>query len=303
MIELSGVTKTYGSRRAVDDLTVTIQPGRVTGFLGPNGAGKSTTLRVILGLDRPDGGTATVNGVPYQQLEQPLRTVGAHLDGRSAHPGRTARAHLLALARYNRIPASRVDEVCAAAGITEVARSRVGRFSLGMTQRLGIAAALLGDPSVLLLDEPFNGLDADGVHWIRTLLRRMAAEGRTVLVSSHLLAEMHQTADHVVVLGRGRLLADCLTTELVDAAAEVVVVEVPDPDDRVRLRDALSRRGITATDHGGALHAATSDVAAVGDCAHAEGVRLHLLARPTGTLEDGYRHLVGDQVEFRSVSA
>ncbi len=303
MIELSGLVKTYGDRRAVDELSVDVRPGRVTGFLGPNGAGKSTTLRLLLGLDHPDRGSAHIFGRPYSELPDPLRVVGAHLDGRAVHPGRTARAHLLGLARYNRIPSVRVDEVCELAGIAGVARTRVGRYSLGMAQRLGIAAALLGDPAVVLLDEPFNGLDADGVRWVRGLLRRLADEDRTVLVSSHLLAEMQQTADHVIVIGRGRLLADCPTSELAGAAADTVVVEVPDPTDEDRLRAALMRQGVAVTGDAGVLRACTSDVRLVGDCAHAAGIRLHLLARESRTLEDGYLRLVDDQVEFQAVSA
>ena len=208
MIELTRLTKAYGRRRAVDDLTVTVHPGRITGFLGPNGSGKSTTMRLILGLARPTTGSATVNRRPYRELSAPLRHVGALLDARSSHPGRTARNHLLFLARSNDIAPARVDEVLELAGLTAVAQRRTGGFSLGMHQRLGIATALLGDPSVLLLDEPVNGLDTDGIRWIRGLLKELAAQGRTVLLSSHLMSEMEQTADHLVVIGGGRLLAD-----------------------------------------------------------------------------------------------
>jgi len=300
VIELRGLVKTYGDRLAVDDLTVDVRPGLVTGFLGPNGAGKSTTLRLLLGLDHPDRGTARVCGTPYRDLRRPLHVVGAHLDGRAVHPGRTARAHLLGLARYNRIQTERVDQVCELAGITAVARTRVGRFSLGMSQRLGIAAALLGDPAVVLLDEPFNGLDADGVRWVRALLRRLAEQGRTVLVSSHLLAEMAQSADHVVVLGRGRLLADCSTAELAGAGARAVVARVPEPDGQRRLCAALAARGIAVRAEPGVLRAATDDTALVGDCAHAEGIRLHLLSREIRTLEEGYLQLVLGHVEFEA---
>ncbi|MCD9145805.1 ATP-binding cassette domain-containing protein [Streptomyces albireticuli] len=207
-IDLVRLTKRYGRVRAVDGLTCTVEPGRVTGFLGPNGAGKSTTMRLVLGLDRPSSGTATVGGRPYASLDEPLRHVGALLDAGAAHPARTARDHLLALAHSNRLGVRRVDEVLAETGLTKAARRRVRTFSLGMRQRLGIAAALLGDPPVLMLDEPTNGLDPEGIIWVRELMRRLAAEGRTVLVSSHLMAETAQTADHVLVLGRGRLLAD-----------------------------------------------------------------------------------------------
>ena len=208
MITLDHLTKRYGATTAVDDLTLQIQPGRVTGFLGPNGAGKSTTMRMILGLDRPTSGTATIDGRPYASLRRPLREVGALLDAKAVHPGRRVRTHLVAMARSNSIPVARVDEVLERVGLAGVARRRAGSLSLGMSQRLGIAGVLLGDPRVMLFDEPVNGLDPDGVMWIRKLLRSLAAEGRTVLVSSHLMSEMQQTADHLVVMGRGRLLAD-----------------------------------------------------------------------------------------------
>jgi ABC-2 type transport system ATP-binding protein len=215
MITLRHVTKKYGKRAAVDDLTVDVHPGRVTGFLGPNGAGKSTTMRILLGLDRADAGEALINGVRYAELRWPLREVGAVLDARSAHPGRTARAHLLSLAHSSRIPLRRVDEVLVRVGLESAAGKRAGRFSLGMGQRLGIAAALLGDPPVLIFDEPVNGLDPEGVRWVRELARSLAAEGRTVLLSSHLMSEAQLTADHLVILGRGRLLADAPLAELV----------------------------------------------------------------------------------------
>jgi ABC-2 type transport system ATP-binding protein len=218
-VECRGLRKRYGRTVAVEGLSCTVAPGRVTGFVGPNGAGKSTTLRMILGLDRPDEGTALIGGRPYRSLRDPLRRVGALLDGGGPHPGRRARDHLLWLARSNRLPRGRIDEVLGLVGLTAVARRRVGGFSLGMRQRLGIAAALLGDPPVLLLDEPVNGLDPEGVHWLRGLLRGLAAEGRTVLVSSHLLAELAGTADRLLVLGRGRLLADAAVDEFVAAAA------------------------------------------------------------------------------------
>ena len=214
MIEARGLTKRYGAKLAVDDLSFTVRPGVVTGFLGPNGAGKSTTMRMILGLDAPTRGSVTVNGRRYRQHPAPLREVGALLDARSVHPGRSAHHHLLAIAQTCGIGRSRVDEVIDAVGLREVARRRAGGFSLGMGQRLGIAAALLGDPEVLLLDEPVNGLDPEGIRWVRDLLRSLAADGRTVLVSSHLIGEIARTADHVVVIGRGRLLADTSVAEL-----------------------------------------------------------------------------------------
>ena len=223
MIQLAGLTKRYGARVAVDDLTVTIHPGRVTGFLGPNGSGKTTTMRCILGLARPTSGTATVLGRRYRELDRPMRRVGALIDPRARHPGRTAYRHLLALAQSNGLPAARVDEVIDLVGLESVADDRVRGFSLGMGQRLGIAAALLGDPDVLLLDEPVNGLDPEGIRWVRELLRALADEGRTVLVSSHLMSEMEDTADHLVVLGRGRLLADVPMDELLGAHSAVRV--------------------------------------------------------------------------------
>ena len=218
MIEARGLTKRYGDSTAVDGVTFTVRPGVVTGFLGPNGAGKSTTMRMILGLDRPTAGTATVNGRAYARHRAPLHEVGALLDAKAVHGGRSARSHLLSLAATHGIPDRRVDEVLDMTGLTKAARKRVGRFSLGMGQRLGIAAALLGDPQTLIFDEPVNGLDPEGVLWVRTLLRSLAAEGRTVLLSSHLMTEMAMTADHLVILGRGRVLADAPTREIVEQA-------------------------------------------------------------------------------------
>ena len=223
VIELVGLTKAYRARVAVDDLTVTIEPGRVTGFLGPNGSGKTTTMRCVLGLTRPTSGTATVLGRPYRSLRHPMRRVGALIDPGARHPARTAHAHLRALAQTNGLPAARVDEMIELVGLESVAYERVGGFSLGMGQRLGIAVALLGDPDVLLLDEPVNGLDPEGIRWVRELLRDLADEGRTVLVSSHLMSEMEDTADHLVVLGRGRLLADLPMADLLDQHAAVRV--------------------------------------------------------------------------------
>ena len=219
MIAVQGLTKRYGRTTAVDRLSFEVRPGQVTGFLGPNGAGKSTTMRVVMGLDAADGGRATVGGRAYQQLRWPLREVGAMLEARSFHPGRTGRSHLRALAASNDIPAARVEEVLDVVGLSAVAGRRAGTYSLGMAQRLGVAAALLGDPGVLLLDEPVNGLDPEGIRWIRRLLRSLAAEGRAVLVSSHLISEMALMADHLVVIGRGRLLADTTAAELAARAS------------------------------------------------------------------------------------
>jgi ABC-2 type transport system ATP-binding protein len=299
VIELTGLTKAYGARVAVDDLTVTIQPGRVTGFLGPNGSGKTTTMRCVLGLTRPTSGTATVLGQPYRDLAQPMRRVGALIDPRARHPGRTAYRHLLALAQSNRLQAARVDEVIELVGLESVADDRVRGFSLGMGQRLGIAAALLGDPDVLLLDEPVNGLDPEGIRWVRELLRELAAEGRTVLVSSHLMSEMEDTADHLVVLGRGRLLADVPMTELLGAHSAVRVRTPQGP----LLADALRRAGgRVALEIDGALRVEGLDLPEVGDVAFLADVRLHELSRVTASLEAAYLALTDDAVEYRAVT-
>jgi ABC-2 type transport system ATP-binding protein len=299
VITLDGLTKRYRSRVAVDDLTVTIEPGRVTGFLGPNGSGKTTTMRCILGLTRPTSGTATVLGRPYRELARPMRRVGALIDPRARHPGRTAYAHLLALAQSNALPPQRVDDVIEMVGLETVAHERVGGFSLGMGQRLGIAAALVGDPDVLLLDEPVNGLDPEGIRWMRELLRDLADEGRTVLVSSHLMSEMEDTADHLVVLGRGRLLADVPMEDLLGAHAAVRVRSPQAP----LLASALQRAGGTVElQIDGSLRVDGLDVAMVGDIAFATGVRVHELARVTASLEAAYLALTGDDVEYRTVA-
>jgi len=236
MIEIRGLTKLYGKTTAVRDLTFTVRPGVVTGFLGPNGAGKSTTMRMILGLDRPTSGTVTVNGGRYAAARHPMRELGGMLDPRAVHPSRSAFHHLLALAQTNGIPRTRVDAVIDAVGLREVARRRAGKFSLGMSQRLGIAAALLGDPQTVILDEPVNGLDVEGIRWIRRLLRDMAAQGRTVLVSSHLMSEMEQTAEHLVVIGRGRLLADTPIDTFVGDHASLEDAYVALTEDAVEFR-------------------------------------------------------------------
>jgi ABC-2 type transport system ATP-binding protein len=299
VIELAGLTKEYGTRVAVDDLTVTIQPGRVTGFLGPNGSGKTTTMRCVLGLARPTSGTATVLGRPYRELAQPMRRVGALIDPRARHAGRTAYRHLLALAQSNGLPRARVDEVIDLVGLEPVADDRVRGFSLGMGQRLGIAAALLGDPDVLLLDEPVNGLDPEGIRWVRELLRGLADEGRTVLVSSHLMSEMEDTADHLVVLGRGRLLADLPMEELLGAHSAVRVRTPQGPT----LAGALRRAGgHVELEIDGALRVEGLDVAEVGDIAFLTDVRLHELARVTVSLEAAYLALTDDEVEYRAVT-
>jgi ABC-2 type transport system ATP-binding protein len=246
MIEVRGLRKRYGATVAVDGLSFDVRPGVVTGFLGPNGSGKSTTMRLLLGLDAPDAGQARINGHRYRELAWPLREVGALLEARAFHPGRTARAHLEALAAGNRIPRSRVEEVLGLVGLAEAAGRRAGRFSLGMGQRLGIAAALLGDPGVLLLDEPVNGLDPEGIRWIRRLLRSLAAEGRTVFVSSHLIGEMASTADRVVVIGRGRLLADTSVAELSAGAASLEEAFFELTSESAEYRGALDPEGRTS---------------------------------------------------------
>jgi ABC-2 type transport system ATP-binding protein len=299
VIELAGLTKEYGARVAVDDLTVTIHPGRVTGFLGPNGSGKTTTMRCVLGLARPTSGTATVLGRPYRELAQPMRRVGALIDPRSRHPGRTAYRHLLALAQSNGLPVKRVYEVIDLVGLESVADDRVRGFSLGMGQRLGIAAALLGDPDVLLLDEPVNGLDPEGIRWVRELLRDLADEGRTVLVSSHLMSEMEDTADHLVVLGRGRLLADVPMDELLGAHSAVRVRTPQGPT----FADAVRRAGgRVELEIDGALRVEGLDLVAVGDVAFIADVRLHELSRVTASLEAAYLALTEDDVEYRAVA-
>ncbi|MFE2333712.1 ABC transporter ATP-binding protein [Streptomyces coelicoflavus] len=296
-IDVQSLTKEYGTRRAVDDLTCTVRPGRVTGFLGPNGAGKSTTMRLVLGLDRPTSGTATVGGRPYTALQEPLRHVGALLDAHAAHGSRTARDHLRVLAASNRVPARRIDEVLEETGIASVARRRVKTYSLGMRQRLGIAAALLGDPGVLMLDEPSNGLDPEGIIWIRGLLRRLAAEGRTVLVSSHLMNETASFADHLVVLGRGRLLADTPMREFIDARVRPRVrVRTPDA---TALKAALARHGHDAVEHEDGYwtvhHARVDDV---GRIVSGAGVPVLELAADEGTLEQAYLDLTATETEF-----
>jgi ABC-2 type transport system ATP-binding protein len=299
VIELDGLTKAHRSRVAVDDLTVTVEPGRVTGFLGPNGSGKTTTMRCILGLTRPTAGTATVLGRPYRDLARPMRRVGALLDPRARHPGRTAYGHLLAMAQSNALPRARVDAVVELVGLGAVAHERVSGFSLGMGQRLGIAAALLGDPDVLLLDEPVNGLDPEGIRWVRELLRDLADEGRTVLVSSHLMSEMEDTADHLVVLGRGRLLADVPMTDLLGAHSAVRVRSPQAP----LLAAAVQRAGATVElQIDGSLRIDGLDVAEVGEVAFAIGVRLHELSRVNASLEAASLALTGDEVEYRAVA-
>lgn len=300
MIESTQLTKRYGDTVAVDHLTFTVEPGKVTGFLGPNGAGKSTTLRMILGLNAPTGGTVTVDGVPFAHRPRGLRHVGALLDAQDVHGGRSARAHLSALARGNRIPLSRVDEVLGEVGLTTAAARRIGGFSLGMKQRLGIAGALLGDPPVLLFDEPLNGLDPEGVLWVRRLFRRLASEGRTVFVSSHMMAEMEHTADRLVVIGRGRLIADeSLTDFSARHASRGVTVHTPDLAALDALVAVVTAEGASVhreSDRAGRVTGLTA--ARIGDLAHRHRIVLHELATHTSSLESAFMSLTADSVEY-----
>ncbi|MFB7657752.1 MULTISPECIES: ABC transporter ATP-binding protein [unclassified Streptomyces] len=297
MIEAKNLTKRYGDKTAVNDLSFTVEPGRVTGFLGPNGAGKSTTMRLLLGLDRPDAGRATVNGVPYRELARPLRVVGALLEARAVHTGRSARDHLLCLAQTQGIGRRRVGEVIEQVGLASVAGKRAGGFSLGMGQRLGIAAALLGDPAALVLDEPVNGLDPEGILWIRNLMKSLAAEGRAVFVSSHLMNEMAVTADHLIVIGRGRLVADCSTQEFIERSTEQsVLVSTPDG---ARLAELLTAQGATVEVTGeGDLDVTGLEAARIAELASAQGLVLHELSTRRGSLEDAFMELTKDAVEY-----
>jgi ABC-2 type transport system ATP-binding protein len=298
MIEVAGLSKRFGPVTAVDDLSFTVRPGRVTGFLGPNGAGKTTTMRIILGLNAADTGTATVAGRRYDGLIRPLREVGSLLDATALHAGRTGWAHLLSIAQSNGIARPRVTEVLRLTGLESVARRRVGGFSLGMKQRLGIAAALLGDPPVLMFDEPVNGLDPEGIGWIRGFFRELAADGRTVLVSSHLMSEMAQTADHLVIIGRGRLLADVPTQQLIESSARRdVLVRSPRA---AELAELIAQRGGTVTRHDdGALVVTGLDAAAIGDLAAADGIAVHALVPRQASLEDAYLDLTRESTDYR----
>jgi ABC-2 type transport system ATP-binding protein len=302
MIEVDHVTKRYGEKLAVDDLTFTVKPGIVTGFLGPNGAGKSTTMRVILGLDAPTSGRATVNGKAYRDLPAPLHEIGAMLEARAIHTGRSAYHHLLAMAQTHGIPRSRVDEVIELVGLPEVARKRVGGFSLGMGQRLGIAAALLGDPQTVVLDEPANGLDPEGILWIRNLLKALAADGRTVFLSSHLMAEIAQTAEHLIVVGRGRLIADTTVADILARASEDAAVRVRSPQ-ATELRDALAGNGVAVTSlERGVLevHGRTSEE--IGMTAAGRNIVLYELTPLQASLEDAFMRLTGDSVEYHAAA-
>jgi ABC-2 type transport system ATP-binding protein len=299
MIEARGLTKRYGETVAVDDLSFSVAPGKITGFLGPNGAGKTTTMRLILGLDRPTAGTVTIDGRPFTQVTQPMRQVGALLDAKALHGGRSAYNHLLCLAQSNNLPASRVKEVLALVGLTDVARRRAKGFSLGMGQRLGIAAALLGDPQILMFDEPVNGLDPEGILWIRNLMKALAAEGRTVFVSSHLMSEMENTADHLLVIGRGKLIADCTVDEFISANSQLRVrVRTPQPDQLAKL---VATAGGTVHEPGdGSIVISGLEPSQVGDLAYENSVRLHELAPLQASLEQAFMELTASSVQFRA---
>ncbi|MFD8594142.1 ABC transporter ATP-binding protein [Kitasatospora sp. NPDC059646] len=299
MIELHHLTKRYDDKLAVDDLSFRIPEGVVTGFLGPNGAGKSTTMRMILDLDRPTGGEVTINGRSYASIQDPLRQIGALLEAKSVHPGRTAYDHLLWMAQSNRIPRQRVDQVLEVVGLTAVAKKRARGFSLGMGQRLGIASALLGDPQILMFDEPVNGLDPEGIVWIRRLMKSLAAEGRTVFVSSHLMSEMALTADHLVVIGRGRLLADLSMAEFIKQNSRSAVrLRTPHQE---RLLDALRGAGLTAEPGpDGSWEVTDGDPVFLGDLAAAHGITLHELSPQQASLEEAFMQMTADSVEYRT---
>jgi ABC-2 type transport system ATP-binding protein len=318
LIEAQDLTKRFGDKVAVDHLSFTVEPGRVTGFLGPNGAGKSTTMRLIVGLDRPDSGTATIGGLAYRQLARPLATVGALLEARALHPGRSARNHLLVLAETQGFPARRVDEVLDLVGLTGVARKRAGGFSLGMTQRLGIAAAMLGNPQVLLLDEPVNGLDPEGIRWVRTLMQHLAGEGRTIFVSSHLMSEMSVTADHLIVIGRGRLIASSSMQEFIQRSSErSVLVRTPDRD---KLAELITAAGgiiqpppaangtpapeATPADDGAPSMTVTGLPAPrIGELAASAQIVLYELTPQLASLEEAFMELTADSVEYGDPTA
>lgn len=298
-IVVEGLTKRYGPKTVVDDLSFEVVPGRVTGFLGPNGAGKSTTMRCMVDLDRPDAGSVQVDGSRYRDLQYPGRVVGTLLEARAVHPARQARDHLRMIAACGRIPDTRVDEVMEMTGITDAADRRVGGFSLGMHQRLGLAAAILGSPSYLMLDEPTNGLDPEGIRWVRSFLKRQAEEGRAVLVSSHLLAELALFVDHLVVIGKGRLIASASVDEITQARPQEVFVRSPRWQE---LAEQLRKRGATVDGDGdhGELRVTGINVEAVGDLAALMGVPLHGLRAESGTLEDAFLEMTAEAQEYRS---
>ena len=299
MIEVRGLTKRYGAKTAVDNLTFSIESGQVTGFLGPNGAGKTTTMRCILGLDYPTEGTVIVDGKSYHDMAYPMREVGALLEAKAVHGGRSAYNHLLCLAQTNSLPKRRVGEVLELVGLTDVAKKRSKGFSLGMSQRLGIAATLLGDPKVLMFDEPVNGLDPEGILWIRNLMKALAGEGRTVFVSSHLMSEMENTADHLIVIGRGKLIAASSMKDFVAGASGASVrVRTPSADQLVR---AVTAKGATtSTDDDGAIEVRGMSIEQIGDLAFSEGIRLHELTTVRASLEEAFMELTADSVEYHA---
>ena len=299
MIEAEGLSKRYGDTLAVDNLSFSVAPGKITGFLGPNGAGKTTTMRLILGLDRPTAGRVTVNGKRFDQAGQPMRQVGALLDAKAMHGGRSAYNHLLCLAQSNNLPRRRVDEVLSLVGLADVAGKRSKGFSLGMGQRLGIAGALLGDPQILMFDEPVNGLDPEGILWIRNLMKALAAEGRTVFVSSHLMSEMENTADHLLVIGRGKLIADCTVAEFIAANSQQNVrVRTPQPDLMTKL---VAAAGAAVREDGdGSMVITGLDTSRVGDLAYDNAVRLHELSPVHASLEQAFMELTAASVQFHA---
>jgi ABC-2 type transport system ATP-binding protein len=298
MIEVDHVSKRFGKVIAVDDLSFTVRPGHVTGFLGPNGAGKSTTMRVVLGLDEPTAGAARVNGRPYHEIACPLHEVGSLLDAGAVHGGRTAWLHLLSVAQSNGIGKSRTAEVLALAGLHEVKNKQIGGFSLGMKQRLGIATAVLGDPPVLIFDEPVNGLDPEGVHWIRELFKAFAAEGRTVFVSSHLMSEMALTADRLIIIGRGKLLADTSVDELTQASRSDVLVKSPQAEELSGLLSAEGATVVTASGVPDTLTVTGTEAGAIGDIALRNGIAVHELTPRRASLEEAYMKITADSVQF-----
>jgi ABC-2 type transport system ATP-binding protein len=301
MIEAKGLTKHYGTKLAIDQLSFDVRSGVVTGFLGPNGSGKSTTMRMIMGLDAPNAGDVKVNGRHYHDLPWPLHEVGALLEAKAIHPGRSATAHLRMLAETNRIALHRVDEVLEIVGLSSVAGQRAGKFSLGMSQRLGIAAALLGDPEVLIFDEPVNGLDPDGIRWVRNLLKGLARDGRTVFVSSHLMSEMALTADEVVIIGKGRLIAQVLVDQLINQSSQRFVrVRSPEID---RLRAALEANGASAVvEEDGSLSVRGADEVAIGELAARIPVVLHELSPQSASLEEAFMELTEESVEYHGAA-
>ena len=299
MIEARGLTKRYGDTLAVDDLSFSVAPGKITGFLGPNGAGKTTTMRLILGLDRPTSGSVTIGGKPFGQLAYPMREVGALLDAKAVHGGRSAYSHLLCLAQTNNLPARRVGEVLELVGLGTVARKRSKGFSLGMGQRLGIAGALLGDPAILMFDEPVNGLDPEGILWIRNLMKALAAEGRTVFVSSHLMSEMENTADHLLVIGRGKLISDCTVPEFI-AANSRQSVRVRTPQSAELAKAVIAAGGTVHEDGDGLMAVHGLGVSQVGDIAFENSVRLHQLAPAQASLEQAFMELTASSVQFHA---